>query len=122
MYWIMEEDTLKEFELMLYEKRHKEVIEVLKSVLESIDRIDFNPEVKISNKIDTKILEDMVSKIATKNDIEKIPAAIMAIGDVISKKINAIKINAPVVNYPNEWTFTVERDRRGLITKIIANS
>lgn len=117
------EARLKNFELLLFEKRHKEVIEVLKEMLSGIENINFDPELKISNTFDTTILENMISRIATKNDIEKIPAAIMAIGEVISKKINSIKVEQQKTpSVPNEWIFTVERDKRGLITKVIANS
>ena len=105
----MEEPGLEdiEFDLLLKEKRHKELIDVLKKILLRLD----------SDSI-SKSIEKSISLLITKdsNKLDKeIPSSIVSIGNAIIKKIEEInKVQT------KEWVFSIERNTYGYISSVIA--
>lgn len=94
------------FELLLKQKYHKELIQLLTQILESLS-VDNSTEVNSS-------MNDLMLVIKESN--EKIPLAILSIVDVIVQKLEELK------NKPKEkWIFKVTaRDLAGNIDTVIA--
>jgi hypothetical protein len=91
-----------EFELLLSEKRHKEMIGVLKSILTNLDKL---------NQTSTKDILDSI--LASTSEI---PASIKAIVGVILVKLEELKVK----EQPSEWVFEVDRSLDGYITTVTA--
>jgi len=104
MYRLMKDPEEDDFEILLNEKRHKELIDILKKIL-----------VNLTQKSDTTNIEAILKKVASNSD-DSTPKSIELIGEAIINKIK--EINTPQVN--KEWKFVVNRNNNGFITDIIA--
>jgi len=100
----MNEDEL--FNSLLEDKRHKELIKALTSILD-----------KLNTTTNLSSVETLLKKIADKNDSET-PKSISLIGKAIINKMEELKKS---MVQKTEWKFTIERDNEGYITTVIAN-
>lgn len=105
----MDELDEKEFEMLLQQKRHTEVIALMTSILAEIGQ---TKDTEVNVDVDTTKLEKIIAKINTAPDFSEIPNSIKTIGDVIAKKLKAQKYPEPV----KDWTHTIQRDGEGLIS------
>lgn len=97
------DDNDVEFDALVKEKRHKEMVDVLKKILSTMT--DLNKDhYSVALK---KLLESS----------ESLPGSIKSILDVVMKKIDSIKQKDKVT----KWTFKVKRDEEGYIDTIIAD-
>jgi hypothetical protein len=97
------DDNDIEFDALVKEKRHKEMVDILKKILSTMT--DLNKD--HYSVILKKLLESS----------ESLPGSIKSILEVILKKMDSIKqVNKVVTN----WTFKVKRDEEGYIDTIIA--
>lgn len=97
----------KNFELLLKEKMHKELIKKLDSILKKIDTND--------TSLDLSGIEVAISQMTVKEEISEIPKSILALSNVILDKIQSIKIQSPT-----EWDFVIQRDNNGFIESVKA--
>ncbi len=86
----------REFQSLLKEKNHKEMINVLTKIL---------IELKTEAPPPTEGLENMLKEIAERPVDKTVPTAINAISKEIVKKLNEIK--EAYVPKPTEWKFDV---------------
>jgi len=102
----MEEEELEdmEFNLLLNEKRHKELIEVLKKIL-----------LKLETTSVSKAIEVSINKLLDNTAKTDIPSSITAIGKVIVDKLEELKTTRN-----KEWKFKIERNDLGYISSVIA--
>ena len=98
------DDNDSEFDALVKEKRHKEMIAVLKKILSTMDTLNKDSY--------SAILKKLVES------SESLPGSIKSILEVILKKMDSIKTVNKVVT---KWTFTVKRDEEGYIDTIIAD-
>lgn len=99
----------KNFELLLSQKKHNELIVKLDAILKEL----------INNKgeaMDTQKIEDAIKKMTVKSEIEEIPKSILALSEVIVSKIQELNTKE------SEWTFNIERDSDGFIEVVKAKS
>jgi hypothetical protein len=94
-----------EFDLLLKEKRHKEIIQVLSKILGKLE----------TNSI-SKSIELSINKLVDKATDEDIPSSISSLGKVIVNKLEELKNPKP-----QEWKFKITRDNAGYISELIAN-
>jgi len=107
------EDEAKEFQTLLEEKRHKELIDILKKIL-----VNLNGKTTSTNN---EGVEKLLDVIASKQNDTSIPKSITAIGNAIIKKIDEIKIaQTTPIKIKEEWEFIVHRNNNGFITSITA--
>lgn len=111
-------DLDKEFELLLFEKKHKEVISKLNEVLKVFSNIEKN----ISNieipKTDVSNIEKILKQIELKSNTDKsVPNSIKNIGEVISNKLEELKEK----QVKKEYIFNIERNSSGLINVVKVN-
>ncbi len=106
----------KEFEMLLAEKRYKEIIGLMNKILEKLS----TPSSDVNVEVDTSGIESALKKlkITSPKANKTIPDSIKAIGDVIVKKIEQIKTE----DKPKEWTFDIKRGNNGLIKTVKAKS
>lgn len=102
-------DVDKNFELLLVQKNHKELIKKLDSVLKELMKTG-------DTTLDLSGIEASIAKINVKSKTEDIPKAILALGDVIVKKIKGLE-----KKQITEWVFKIERDNEGYIDKVKAS-
>lgn len=107
----------KEFEMLLAEKRHKEIIGLMNKIIDKLDTPSSNPEVTLDTTNLEKALKSLKMTTEVKAD-DSVPNSIKAIGDVIVKKIEEIKTEKK----PTEWTFDIKRSNNGLIKTVKAKS
>lgn len=89
-----------EFDLLIKDKRHKELISILKSILKNLDGV---------NKETTRdLLELLISKSDT------LPTSIQSIATVIIAKMEELH------DKDREWEFEVNRNDYGYITTVTA--
>ena len=89
-----------QFDLLLQEKRHKELIKILTAILKNIETADTD-----STKAAIELL------LQKTNDI---PSSIQSIADAIMTRIE--KMNSK----QSEWIFDISRDSYGYITTLTA--
>jgi len=107
------EDEAKEFQTLLEDKRHKELIDILKKIL-----VNLNGKTTSTNN---EGVEKLLEVISTKQNDTSIPKSIAAIGNAIIKKIEEIKVaQVNPIKVKEEWEFIVKRNSNGFITSIIA--
>ena len=99
---------MDEQQLLLEEKKHKELIEKLDAILKCINNQ--------STEVDMSGVEAAIVALTNKKESDIIPKAILALSDVIISKIANIK------KEKKEWTFKVERDSDGFIDVVKATS
>lgn len=100
----------KQFALLLKEQNHKELIKKLDSILQALGSSE-------AAEMDLTGIERAIKSIqVTSTPDNSVPTAIMALSDVIIKKIEAIQ------NIEQEWTFKVERDSDGFIDIVRATN
>lgn len=108
------ENEDKQFELLLNEKKHKELITILTKILVSLD----NNSTPIT--FDNSKVENLLTTLVDKSD-DSIPKSITLIGNAIIKKIEELKIiQQPAIKLKEQWEFKVNYDDKGYITTIIA--
>lgn len=98
---------MDELQLLLSEKKHKELIKKLDAILKGVTTE--------TTPVDMSGIEDAIKALTNKKESDIIPKAILALSDVIIDKITNIK------KKKSEWTFKVERDNDGFINKVVAN-
>lgn len=101
----------KNFELLLSQKKHKELIKKLDSILKEL----MNTK-KEDLTIDLSGIEKSIEKINIKSQGEDVPKAILALSDVIVSKIQALE-----TKQISEWTFDIKRDNEGYIDTVKAS-
>jgi len=106
----------KEFELLLSQKRHTELMVMLNKILEEliVEAEPTNTEVNV--EVDTTKLEKIIAKINTSPDMSEIPNSIKAMGKVIETQFKKMKFPEPV----RKWKHTINRDSQGLYNEIIS--
>lgn len=103
----------KEFELLLAEKRHKEIIGIMNKMLEMLSK-----EISANDiQLDTSGIEKAISMLKMKPD-DSIPNSIKKMTEVLSKKLDTLKQEEK----PNEWVFTIKRSPTGLIETVRAKT
>lgn len=90
------------FEKLIVEKRHEELIHILKNIFNSINKENSPHLNKIILVLD-KIAENQIL----------IPKTIQTLGAAIIKKMETLKTSA-------DWKFTIERNMQGLISEVTA--
>jgi hypothetical protein len=98
----------KKFEMLLLQKRHKEVITLMTKLLTEVSK---PKDSEINVEVDTSKLEKIIEKINTAPDFSEIPNSIKLIGDAITKKLATQTYPEPIKN----WTHTIVRDNEGFI-------
>lgn len=102
---------ITEFDRLLAEKRHKELITILTKLVSTLSKAQSQPDIVV----DTTNIEKVLKSLENSSKDEKLPSSIKAIGDVIAKKLDNI-------NKPTQWEFNIERDKKGLIKTVKAKS
>ena len=106
---------LKEFELALEARQHKEVLEMLDKILqEMLKEQESSTEVNV--EVDTSKIEKIIERINTAPDFSEIPNSIKAMNKVLEKHFKAMKFPEPV----RKWKHTINRDSQGLYNEIIS--
>lgn len=104
-----------EFNELLKEKRHKDIMTLLTNILKEITNKEFNIE---TTTLDISKLEKAIKNINIKQpDLSEIPKSITLLGESIVNKIELIKNDKP-----KQWIHTIKRDSQGLIKNIISKS
>ncbi len=103
-----------EFQSLLDQKRHKEIIVKMTAMLKELSKLESDPKIVV----DTTKIENVLKTLNSSSDLKNIPSSIKAIGDVLSKKIDDI-INKKT---PTEWIHTIKRDKKGRALTIISKS
>lgn len=98
---------MNELQLLLEEKKHKELIKKLDAILKGVTQE--------TTPVDMSGIEEAIKALTKKKESDVIPKAILALSDVIIDKIANIK------KKKSEWIFKVERDNDGFINKVVAN-
>jgi len=99
-----------EFAELLNDKRHKEIIEVLKNIL-----------VNLSDNSKNESIGKLMSFILSKVNDDKIPKSISVISQVISEKLDKI-ITGQNNKSDDEWIFIINRDEEGYIDTVRAST
>lgn len=114
----MDELDEKEFDLLIAEKRHREIIQIMGNILSEVSKdpvIQEKGDTEVNVSVDTSKMEKILEKINTSSDFSSIPNSIKLIGDAIIKKMESN-------NKSKEWIFKVKRDGQGLMDTIHAKS
>jgi len=112
----MEEIDDKEFELLLSQKRHSEVMTMMNMILDELVKESEVPPTEVNVEVDTSKIEKIIAKINTAPDFSEIPNSIKAMNKVLEKHFKAMKFPEPV----RKWKHTVNRDSQGLYKEIIS--
>jgi hypothetical protein len=107
----MEIDTDKDFEALIAQKNHREIIAALGKILNKLSVEQNQPDVVV----DTTGIEKVLKTIKNTSVDDKLPSAIKAMGEAITKKLDNLK-------KPDNWTFNIQRDKSGLIKTVTATS
>lgn len=106
-----------DFNELLLQKRHKEIILILTKILEGIPTtIEANIPEQKNIIFDTKRIEQILTAIYKKED--NVSASIKTLSDAIVNKLKDITTETK----PKEWTHTVIRDNNGLMVSIKSKS
>ncbi len=97
-----------DFNNLLKEKRHVELIKKLDAILQGLLQED--------TSLDISGIETAIQSITVKEDIQEIPKAILALSDTILSKITELQKS------PTEWIFDIERDSNGYIDIVKATA
>lgn len=100
----------KNFELLLREENHKELIMKLDAILKALNSKEESASLDLSG------IEAAIAQMKQPANNKEIPNAILALSDVIVSKISEIN------QEKKEWTFKVERDADGFIDVVKATS
>lgn len=102
------EEDEDDFNRLLEDKRHKEILNVLKEILISLSKKDDVPNF---DKI-----ENILKEISVNKNEDELPKSILNLGKIIEQKLGELKSND--INY--NWEFTIHRDHRDFIVKVDA--
>lgn len=100
----------KNFELLLREENHRELIKKLDAILQALNSKEEAAQLDLSG------IEASISQLIQPVDNKEVPNAILALSDVIISKISEMN------KEKKEWTFKVERDADGFIDVVKATS
>jgi hypothetical protein len=114
----MEEIDDKEFELLLSQKRHSELMVMLNKILKELIDQPAPQDTEVNVEVDTSKLEKIIAKINTSPDMSEIPNSIKAMGKVIETQFKKMKFPQPV----KKWRHTINRDSQGLYDEIISEA
>jgi cell surface protein SprA len=103
--WPMENEFDIEFELLLKEKRHKELIKLLSKILTNLETDSISKSIELS-----------INKLLDKSINDDLPSSISSIGKIIIDKLEELKNPKP-----QEWKFKIIRDNAGYISELIGN-
>jgi hypothetical protein len=112
----MEEINDKEFELLLSQKRHSELMIMLNKIFEELGKEQESINNEVNVEIDTSKLENIIKTLNNAPDTNDIPKSIQAMGKVLEKHFKAMKFPEPV----RKWKHTINRDNQGLYQEIIS--
>lgn len=104
----------KDFELMLQQNNHKDIMKALTDIIKKLSREP--TEIKVDTDISG--IEKAIKKLNMNPELSKLPTSIKLIGEEIIKKIERINIKEK----PSEWTHTIERDSEGFIKIVKSKS
>lgn len=110
----------KEFELLLLQKQHKEMMQAMAAMIEAVSKGLTMPEVKV----DTTGIEAVLATLNHHAD-ESVPKAIKAMETVLAKKVEQLIKKTEEVKKqetPKEWVFTITRDKNDKLKTINAKS
>lgn len=109
---------LKEFELALQARQHREVLEMMNKILQEILKEKEPSSTEVNVEVDTSKIEKIIETINTAPDFSEIPNSIKAMNKVLEKHFKAMKFPEPV----KKWKHTVKRDSQGLYSEIISEA
>lgn len=98
------------FDKLLEDKRHKEVINVLKEILLYLSKNNTKSLIYSEN------IEKILGELSKNNTNEDLPKSILTLGKIIEDKLTEIKTKEQSYN----WEFIIHRDHKELITKVDA--
>lgn len=124
----MAEMTDQEFEALLADKRHKEMLQVLKKVADAVDRSGENGNLASVLQQNTDAIREFsaaVEKIKenTPNDnpqLGKMCDNLANLANNMKESIGGIKVIAE--QKPQQWEFEIKRNPNGFIQSVIAKS
>lgn len=100
----------EDFQKLLNDKRHKEILNVLKEILLSLSKKD-EP-----NSYDFTKIENILKELANNKNEDDLPKSILNLGKIIENKLNEIKLESSNYN----WEFIIHRDHKNFIVKVDA--
>ena len=95
-----------QFENLLKEKQHKQLLTILGKILKEIGDNKTVTIDKVTSEIDLEGLKNMLT-------FTDIPIAIKSLGDILVEKLGELK-------RPNDWHFKINRDNSGYIVSVDA--
>ena len=107
---VPEEEDEDDFNKLLEDKRHKEILNVLKEILLSLSKKD-EP-----NSYDFTKIENILKELANNKNEDDLPKSILNLGKIIENKLNEIKLESSNYN----WEFIIHRDHKDFIVKVDA--
>lgn len=108
----MEINRNQEFDRLLKEKNHKELIMKLDDILKELSKERGESE----NEIDISGIEEAINGLQLAEELQKTTTAIDAMVSTIAKKLDERK------EEKKQWTFKVKRDADGFIDVVEATS
>lgn len=100
-----------DFQKLLEDKRHKEIILVLKEILLSLSNINSQ-----ETGYNTETIEKILKEVALNKPQDDLPKSILTLGKIIEDKLSTINAREQATN----WEFIIHRDHRDLISKVDA--